>query len=111
MSERVYAATVLTPSADVRADVSHVSYQPTYPANGSPLDQVLWIAGQLQLVLDIRVDVVRTGDDQFFVQLVRGEYDFIRYHGFDGGFTLAQLRAYLWGLVDGFKYAVRQPLT
>lgn len=103
MTEIIHVATNLTSSAEVRGSVRRVSYEPPYPQDGDPMLQVLWIAGTLQLMLDVKVEIVETEADQFDVRFVDGDSSWIRYYG---PFDLHQLRAYLRGIDDGYKFVV-----
>lgn len=103
MSEQVYPAEKLTLTHDIADSgiVSRTQFDPPYPANGSPLAQLLWSAGEAQDALGCTIEVVQTG-----TWWPRYDFRLIRDGGWSriyGPFTAGQAQAYLRGLVDGYR--------
>lgn len=76
-------------------------FDPPFPADGTPLEQVRWRAGLLELLLNCLVQVVVNDDEQVGIRFVRTEaHGDLSGSGSPYRFDYPAVEVYLQGLLD-----------
>ena len=98
-----YDATHVTPIAPIPDDAEFLTdeyFEPPFPIDGSPFEQVRWKAGLLELLLNCLVEVVVDGE-KIGVRFVRTEpHGELSGSGSPYRFGYPMVEAYLQGLLD-----------
>jgi hypothetical protein len=91
-----------TPSLSDDADyLTDEDFEPQFPADGTPLEQVRWKAGLLEFLLKCLVEVVVDDDEQIGIRFVRTEaHGELSGSGSPYRFGYPNVEAYLQGLLD-----------
>jgi hypothetical protein len=99
-----YDAIHLRQIADLPDDADFLTdqyFEPEFPADGAPLDQIRWRSGLLELLLKCLVQVVVDDDEGIGIRFVRTEaHGDLSGSGSPYRFQYPAIEAYLQGLID-----------